>query len=64
MLFWKFLGSDDNIKLTATHAIFPKDGGHEAPGSVVGFQIRHAALKSRFMQITSKESNVSFKLYI
>ncbi|CAH1392783.1 unnamed protein product [Nezara viridula] len=50
-------GSDDSIKLTATHAIFPKDGGHEAPGSVVGFQIRHAALKSRFMQITSKESN-------
>ncbi|KAF6216162.1 hypothetical protein GE061_000501 [Apolygus lucorum] len=47
-------GSMDDLKVTASHAIFPRDGGHEAPGSVVGFQIAHSALYKRFRDITSK----------
>ncbi|BES90454.1 VWA N-terminal [Nesidiocoris tenuis] len=47
-------GSMEDIKVTASHAIFPRDGGHEAPGSVVGFQIAHSALYKRFREITSK----------
>lgn len=52
------LGSQKHIKVTASHAIFPRDGGNEAPGSVVGFQIDHAAFYRRFSEITSKH-NVS-----
>lgn len=45
---------NDEIKVTASHAIFPRDGGIEAPGSVVGFQFSHGLMKDRFMEITSK----------
>lgn len=51
------------MEVTASYAIFPKDGGHEAPGSVVGFKIAHSALYQRFIDITSKanvSSNVLF----
>lgn len=40
--------------VTASHAIFPRDGGIEAPGSVVGFQFSHEQMRERFMEITSK----------
>lgn len=35
-------------------AIFPRDGGLEAPSCVVGFQFSHELLYERFMEITSK----------
>lgn len=42
--------------VTASHAIFPRDGGLEAPASVVGFQFSHSHLYERFMNITSNVS--------
>lgn len=45
---------EGELKVTASHAIFPRDGGIEAPGSVVGFQFSHALMSERFMEITSK----------
>lgn len=45
---------DDDLKVTASHAIFPRDGGLEAPGLVVGFQFSHSLMYKRFMEITSK----------
>lgn len=44
----------EEIKVTASHAIFPRDGGLEAPGLVVGFQFSHPLMYKRFMEITSK----------
>lgn len=49
----------DELKVTASHAIFPRDGGLEAPGLVVGFQFSHSLMYKRFMEITSK-ADVSF----
>ena len=51
---------DSELKVTASHAIFPRDGGHEAPGCVVGFQFSHALMYQRFIEITSKTNVVSF----
>ncbi|XP_037048766.1 voltage-dependent calcium channel subunit alpha-2/delta-3 [Bradysia coprophila] len=45
---------NEELKVTASHAIFPRDGGLEAPGLVVGFQFSHALMHKRFMEITSK----------
>lgn len=44
---------DEEIKVTASHAIFPRDGGLEAPAAVVGFQFSHQLLYERFMEIIS-----------
>lgn len=49
---------DGELKVTASHAIFPRDGGLEAPGCVVGFQFSHQMMYDRFMEITSTD-NVS-----
>lgn len=49
---------DSDLKVTASMAIFPKDGGKEAPSAVVGFQFSHGPMFERFMEITST-SNVS-----
>lgn len=46
-------GSSNNITVTASHAIFPRDAGLEAPGSVVGFQFDHSNFYYRFMNITN-----------
>lgn len=43
-----------DFQVTATHSIFTKDGGQEAPGSVVGLKLSHAALRARFFDFTSK----------
>lgn len=51
----------DEVEVMASHAIFPKDGGIGAPGSVVGFQFSHRRMKERFMEITS-DVNVSVRL--
>lgn len=45
---------NDEMKVTASHAIFPRDGGLEAPGLVVGFQFSHSLMYKRFMEITSR----------
>lgn len=44
---------DAEIKVTASMAIFPRDGGMEAPSCVVGFQFSHELMYERFMEITS-----------
>lgn len=49
---------DSDLKVTASHAIFPRDGGKEAPACVVGFQFSHALMLERFFNITSVD-NVS-----
>lgn len=55
------------LKITATHAIFPRDGGKDAPSSVVGFQFSHTQMYKRFMEITSSSGvipNIKICLYI
>lgn len=42
------------LNVTASMAIFPRDGGLEAPSCVVGFQFSHELMYERFMEITSK----------
>uniref|UniRef100_A0A1A9WBW9 VWFA domain-containing protein n=1 Tax=Glossina brevipalpis TaxID=37001 RepID=A0A1A9WBW9_9MUSC len=47
---------DSDLKVTASHAIFPRDGGKEAPACVVGFQFSHALMLERFFNITSVDN--------
>ncbi|XP_049832562.1 voltage-dependent calcium channel subunit alpha-2/delta-3-like isoform X1 [Schistocerca gregaria] len=47
-------GRKDDVPITLSHAIFPRDAGKEAPASVVGLQIQHRALYDRFMSITEE----------
>lgn len=54
---------EGELKVTASHAIFPRDGGIEAPGSVVGFQFSHALMGERFMEITSKANVTNFIIH-
>ncbi|KAG8309216.1 Voltage-dependent calcium channel subunit alpha-2/delta-4 [Homalodisca vitripennis] len=49
-------GKVENLTVTASYAIFRRDGGHEAPGSVVGFHLSHSALFDRFREVTSKSN--------
>lgn len=42
-------------QITASHAIFPRDGGLEAPACVVGFQFDHTSMSRRFDRITQEE---------
>jgi voltage-dependent calcium channel alpha-2/delta-4 len=57
--------SDGYLKVTASMAIFPRDGGKEAPSAVVGFQFSHQPMYDRFMEITSSisVSNVASNFY-
>ncbi|XP_075149778.1 ca[2+] channel Muscle-specific alpha2/delta subunit [Haematobia irritans] len=43
-------------QVTASHAIFPRDGGKEAPACVVGFQFSYALMYERFYNITSNDN--------
>ncbi|XP_064542057.1 voltage-dependent calcium channel subunit alpha-2/delta-3 isoform X1 [Drosophila montana] len=47
---------DSDLKVTASHAIFPRDGGKEAPACVVGFQFSHARMWERFFNITAVDN--------
>ncbi|XP_034669004.1 voltage-dependent calcium channel subunit alpha-2/delta-3 [Drosophila subobscura] len=47
---------DSDLKVTASHAIFPRDGGKEAPACVVGFQFSHARMWERFFSITAVDN--------
>lgn len=53
---------DNELKVTASHAIFPRDGGKEAPACVVGFQFSHAQMLDRFFNITSTDNVSSWRL--
>ena len=44
---------NEDIQVSASMAIFPRDGGLEAPSCVVGFQFSHQLMEERFMEITS-----------
>lgn len=46
----------ENAVITAVHAIFPVDGGKEAPASVVGFQFTQKSLYNRFIEITKMKA--------
>ncbi|KAG5870579.1 Voltage-dependent calcium channel subunit alpha-2/delta-3 [Gonioctena quinquepunctata] len=43
--------------VTGSFAIFPSDGGFEAPGSVVGFQFSQRDLQTQFKKISNKLTN-------
>ncbi|KAK9890429.1 hypothetical protein WA026_010518 [Henosepilachna vigintioctopunctata] len=49
--------NEEDILITGSYAIFPKDNGREAPGSVVGFQFSQEKLWQKFREITTKPSN-------
>lgn len=42
-------------KVTASYAIFRKDGVLEAPGCVVGFQFGQREMNEQFLNITAKD---------
>lgn len=46
--------------VTASMAIFPRDGGRNASAAVVGFQMPMTHFFQRFINITSKSSNPNF----
>lgn len=52
-------GKLDNLKITASHAIFVEDEHNEAPGSVVGYEMSHKTFSDRFMNITETNENVN-----
>lgn len=48
--------------IMGSHAIFPRDAGHEAPGCVVGFKFRHSRLNDRFKNLINMNiSDVSLR---
>lgn len=51
--------TETDIKVTASMAIFPRDGGKKAPACVVGFQFSHQLMMERFLDITTV-TDVSF----
>lgn len=55
---------DGERKVTASYAIFRKDGLDEAPGCVVGFQFEQQKMNDRFFNITSKDHVSSFWLWL
>lgn len=44
----------DELLVTGSYAIFPKDASIEAPGSVVGFQFSHSHLRVNLQAIANK----------
>lgn len=61
-----YIGDNDKLKITASHAIFVEDEHNEAPGSVVGYEMSHKKFYDRFMEITQTNENVnnSFLFYL
>jgi voltage-dependent calcium channel alpha-2/delta-4 len=62
------LKSDNDTKeskVTASMAIFPRDGGLEAPSCVVGFEFSRELMYQRFMEITSKVNvSITFSFFL
>ncbi|XP_066247388.1 voltage-dependent calcium channel subunit alpha-2/delta-3 isoform X3 [Euwallacea similis] len=54
-----FVGGNDTL-VTGSYAIFAKDAGIEAPGSVVGFQFSQANLQAKFLEVSTRPSNQCF----
>ncbi|XP_066155401.1 voltage-dependent calcium channel subunit alpha-2/delta-3 isoform X2 [Euwallacea fornicatus] len=54
-----FVGGNDTL-VTGSYAIFAKDAGIEAPGSVVGFQFSQSNLQSKFLEVSARPSNQCF----
>ncbi|CAB3256391.1 unnamed protein product [Arctia plantaginis] len=50
----KVINEDGDITLTASYAIFYKDGNSSTPASVVGFQYSYLKFYERFLQITKE----------
>nr|XP_023025468.1 voltage-dependent calcium channel subunit alpha-2/delta-3-like [Leptinotarsa decemlineata] len=50
-------GQIDDPMVTGSFAIFPSDGGFEAPGSVVGFQFSQRDLQTQFKKVSNKLTN-------
>lgn len=50
------VGDNPDTLVTGSYALFPSDAGMEAPGSVVGFQFSHAALRKRLENVGNKAS--------
>jgi voltage-dependent calcium channel alpha-2/delta-4 len=50
---------NEERKVTASIAIFPRDGGKETPSAVVGFQFSHKMMQNQFMEVTEGEIDVS-----
>lgn len=48
--------TNTEMLVTGSYAIFAKDAGIEAPGSVVGFQFSQAKLKSRVQEVSTRLS--------
>lgn len=46
---------NSELQVTASYAIFPRDGGLEAPACVVGFQFSHSSMSDRFLNITGDD---------
>jgi len=57
-------GNEDDVLVIGSYAIFPKDNGKEAPGSVVGFQFSREKLQQKFKEITTKPSVILIFLLI
>lgn len=55
----------DELLVTGSYAIFPKDASIEAPGSVVGFQFSHSHLRTNLQTIANKSvvSTGNFSLF-
>lgn len=53
-----------DITITASYAIFYKDGNSETPASVVGFQFVYSGFYKKFLQITNTTSVSEFKYVI
>lgn len=56
--------TDVDIKVTASMAIFPRDGGKEAPSCVVGFQFSHELMYQRFMDFTYTSNVRDFERHL
>lgn len=54
---------DGLLRVSASYAIFPKQGDLEAPGCVVGFKFNHDLMVERFRNITTKDK-VQFNRFI
>ncbi|XP_053615733.1 voltage-dependent calcium channel subunit alpha-2/delta-4 isoform X2 [Plodia interpunctella] len=51
---------DGDITMTASYAIFYKDGESETPASVVGFQFSYLSFQKRFAEITNMTTEPEF----
>lgn len=62
----KVENEDGDITITATYAIFYKDGDSETPASVVGFEYSFLSFKERFLHITesTKKNKNEVRLHI